>query len=50
MRLIHEFDFAELPGLVEGGLLRAVDAEHQEEVLAGRNPVRLLPSGAVGAK
>jgi hypothetical protein len=35
-------DFAELPGLVEGCFFRSIEAEHQEEVFASRNPVRLL--------
>ena len=45
-------DIRQPPGLVEERLLRAVKAEQHFEPAAGagRHPVRLLPSGAVGPK
>lgn len=35
----------ELPGLVESGLFRSVESEHQEKILAGGDPVCLLSIG-----
>src|SRR5262245_40659286 len=38
------FDIRQLPGLVEERLLRAVETEDEEEILAGRQPALVLAS------
>ena len=50
--LVQGFDVSHAPRLIENSGLRAVEAEHDELLLAGLglHPIRLVALGCLGAK